>query len=123
MQKNRLVQLYTIINGYTPGAQISAIYLPQTIITRCYHHSRFVLPAANTTSYQANFFYCTIIKDWNDLPLNFYSIPTLSSFINSTISAHINGCYNTYNIQLVQGCNQFSVFPLFIIIIIIITKR
>ena len=63
------------------------------------HHqmSPSFTPATNTTSYQANFFYCTI-KDWNDLPLNFYSIPTLSSFINSTISAHINGCNNTYNI-------------------------
>ena len=96
-KRNRLIQLYKIINGYTPGAQIpAAISIPQTIITKCHHHSRFVLPAANTTNYQASFFYCTI-KDWNDLPLNFYSIPTLSIF-NSTINAHINGCNDTYNI-------------------------
>ena len=78
MQKNKLIQLYKIINGYAPGAQISAIYLPQTIITRRHHDSHFVLPAANTTSYQASFFHCTT-TDWNDLPLNFYSIPTLST--------------------------------------------
>ena len=65
-------------------------------ITRHHHHSRFVLRAANTTIYQASFFY-RIIKDWNDLPLNFYGIPTLSIF-KSTINAHINGCNNTYNI-------------------------
>ena len=72
-----MIQLYKIINGYTLGAQIPAIYLQQTIITRPHHHSRFVLPAANTTNYQTSFFYCTT-KDWNDLPLNFYSIPALS---------------------------------------------
>ena len=49
-----------------------AIYLPQTIITRHHHYSCFVLPAANTTNYQASFFYRTI-KDWNDLPMNFHS--------------------------------------------------
>ena len=92
-KRNRLIQLHKIINGYTPGAQISVIYLPQTIITKHHNHSSFVLPAANTTSYQASFFYYTV-KDWNDLPLNFYSIP----IFNSTINAHINGCNNTYNI-------------------------
>ena len=85
-RRNRLIQLYKIINGYTPGAELPAIYLPQTIITRHYHPSRFILPAANTTNYQASFFYRTV-KDWNDLPLNFYSIPTLSIFSN-TINAH-----------------------------------
>ena len=85
-RRNRLIQLYKIINGYTPGAELPAIYLPQTIITRHYHPSRFILPAANTTNYQASFFYHTV-KDWNDLPLNFYSIPTLSIFSN-TINAH-----------------------------------
>ena len=62
--RNRLIQLYKIINGYTPGA----------------------LPAANTTNYQASFFYLTV-KDWNDLPLSFYSIPTSNIFTNS-INAH-----------------------------------
>ena len=38
-KRNRLIQLYKIINGYTPGAQIPAIYVPQTIITR--HHHRY----------------------------------------------------------------------------------
>ena len=60
------------------------------------HRSRFVLSAVNTTNYKASFFYHTI-KDLNDLPLNFYSIPSLRIF-NSTINAHINGCNNTYNI-------------------------
>ena len=92
-KSNRLIQLYKIINGYTLGSQIPATYLPQTIITRCHHHSHFILPAAYTTNYQTSFFYCTI-KGCNYLPLNFYSIPTLSIF-NSTI---INGCNNTYNI-------------------------
>ena len=60
------------------------------------HALFYLLPILPATRLR-NFFYCTI-KDWNDLPLNFYSIPTLSSFIKSTISAHINGCNNTYNI-------------------------
>ena len=42
-KRNRLIQLHKIINGYAPGAQISAIHLPQTIITRHHHHSHFVL--------------------------------------------------------------------------------
>ena len=61
-KRNRLIQLYKIINGYTPGAWIPAIYLSQTIITRHHHHSRFVLPAADTTNYQASFFYHTSYK-------------------------------------------------------------
>ena len=85
-RRNRLIQLYKIINGYTLGAELPAIYLPQMIITRHYHPSHFILPAANTNNYQASFFYRTV-KDWNDLPLNFYSIPTLSIFAN-TINAH-----------------------------------
>ena len=57
-----LIQLYKIINGYTLGSQIPAIYLPQTIITRCHHHSHFFLPAANATNYQNSFFYCILLK-------------------------------------------------------------
>ena len=50
-KRNRLIQLYKITNGHTPGAKIPAIYLPQTIIIRCHHHSCFVylLPILLTT--------------------------------------------------------------------------
>ena len=103
--------------SYTPGAELPAIYLPQTIITRHHHSSRFILPAANTTivTKPASF---TALKDWNDLPLNFYSIPTLSIF-TSTINAHIQ-LMNSYNI-IVRDVISFAVFPLIIIMIIIIS--
>ena len=75
----RLIQLYKILNGLTPGVQLSADYLPQITTTRHSHPSRFVLPAARTTSYQTNFFYHTV-SDWNNLPATFYNIPTLDLF-------------------------------------------
>ena len=73
-QRRKRNRLYNpIINGYTLGTELPAIYLPQMmIINRCHHSSRFILPAANTTSYQVSFFYHTV-KDCNDLSLNFYS--------------------------------------------------
>ena len=98
-KRNKLIQLYKIINGYTPGAQRDAsnisIYTtnnpasPDATIIPTLSYLPPILP----TSYQASFFYRTI-KDWNDLPLNFYGIPTLSIF-NSIINAHINDCNNT----------------------------
>ena len=80
-KRNRLIH-FKIINGYTLGAELPTIYLPQTIITRHHHSSRFILPGANTTSYQVSFLYRTV-KDWKDLPLNFYNIPTLSIFTST----------------------------------------
>ena len=44
-QRCKRNRLYKIINGYTPGAELPATYLPQTIITRRHHSSRFILPA------------------------------------------------------------------------------
>lgn len=79
-KRNRLIQLYKIINGYTPGTELPATYHPQTTTTRHYHPSRFILPAANTTNYQFSFFYRTT-KDWNDLPSNFYDASTLTTFV------------------------------------------
>ena len=79
-KRNRLIQLYKIINGYTLGTELPATYHPQTTTTRHYHPSRFILPAANTTNYQFSFFYRTT-KDWNDLPSNFYDASTLTTFV------------------------------------------
>ena len=86
-RRNRLIQLYKIINGYIPGAGLPAIYLPQTIITRHYHPSRFILPAANTILITKLVSFTALhVKDWNDLPLNFYSIPNLSILLMHTHS-------------------------------------
>ena len=59
-KRKRLIHLYKIINGYTPGTELPATYYPQTTTTtRHYHPSCFILPAANTTNYQFSFFYRT----------------------------------------------------------------
>ena len=79
-KRNRLIQLYKIINGYTPETELPATYHPQTTTTRHYHPSRFILPAANTTNNQFRFFYRTT-KDWNDLQSNFYDASTLTTFV------------------------------------------
>ena len=82
IKRSRLIQLYKILNGLTPGVQLPADYLPQITTTRHSHSSRFVLPAARTTSYQTNFFYHTV-SDWNNLQATFYNIPTLDLFTHT----------------------------------------
>jgi len=41
-KRSRLIQLYKILNGLTPGVQLPADYLPQTTTTRQSHPSRFM---------------------------------------------------------------------------------
>jgi len=76
------IQLYKILNGFTPGVQLPSNYLPWTTTTRQSHPLCFILPATRTISYQTNFFYHTV-SDWNNLPTTFYNITTLDLFTHT----------------------------------------
>ena len=75
---------------WEPRYQQYIYYKQSSPDTTIIHALSYLLPILPTTRLVA---FTALLKDWNDLPLNFYSIPT----VNSTINAHINGCNNTYN--------------------------
>ena len=64
---SRLSLFHRITHQQEPALQIPNYFLQQSTSTRQYHPLRLILPAANTTKYQMNYFYRTI-KEWNNLP-------------------------------------------------------
>ena len=104
---SRLSLFHKITHQQEPVLQIPNYFLPRSTRTRQYHPLRLILPVANTTKYQMNYFYRTI-KEWNNLPSLCYDKDLLSINIHkpflylfffplNVISILLPSNYHNYN--------------------------